>query len=303
MAEIRSPKLIITGTTGFLGRRLLARLKMMNHEQVYATALHENVPLAIHKLDLLDFKVLQETISKIKPSVVYHLAAIVNLERDYNVAQSCIDINIKGTLNLLESFKKHKPNKLIFISSEEVYGDGPMPFSENQLTRPPSPYSVSKIAAENFCDMYARELGFSLIIFRVATMYGPENHVDRFLSKIILSALENKEIPLNSGRKKRDYVFVDDVVDALISAENRKLKNLTEVINLGGAGSYSLMDVAKRIVQLSKSKSRILTGAFPDRVLEAQEWLLDISKAKKLLNWKPKTSLEKGLKKTIEHYR
>lgn len=302
MKEPKGKKILITGATGFLGRRLVKRLNNENYH-LYLTSLGGDKDLLAHKLNLLNYSDLKRAIKKTKPATVYHLGALVNLARNYEVARQCIDVNIKGTLNLLDSLRLSFPKKFIFASTEEVYGDNPLPFKANQLPQPPSAYSISKIAAENLCKMYAQELGFSLVIFRIGTMYGPEQPSSRFIAKIIIKALNNEDILLNSGKKKRDYIYVENVIDALVLAQKTKLKNQIETINLGGQKSYQLKKLVEMIVELIKSKSKIITGVFPDRILEADEWLLDNSKAKKLLNWQPRTSLEQGLKQTINFYK
>lgn len=294
--------ILITGATSSLGRRLIKQLNREDYSP-YLTALEEDNSLSVKKVDLLDYPRVQELVKKIKPEIVYHLGALVDLSRDYQVAQRCIDINIKGTLNLLEALRATPPKKFIFTSTEEVYNDNPLPFKENQLPCPPSAYSVSKIAAENFCKIFTQELNFSLVIFRIATFYGPEIPLSKFIAQVIIKSLKNEEIPLNSGTKKRDYIYVDDVVEALILAAEKKLKNQIETINLGGGKSYQLKELVEMVVKLTKSKSKVIIGAFPDRILEADEWLLDNSKAKKLLGWQPKTSLEQGLRETIDFYK
>lgn len=295
-------KVLITGAAGFLGKRLAKRL---NNEDYHPclTSLESNKDLSIEKLNLLNYSDIEKVIKKTKPAIVYHLGALVNLSRDYEVAQQCIGVNIKGTLNLLESLRIFPPKKFIFTSTEEIYGDNPLPFKENQLPQPPSTYSISKIAAENLCKMYAQALGFSLVIFRIGTIYGSEQPLSRFIAQIIVKALENEDILINSGEKKRDYVYIENVVDALILSQKIKLEHQIETINLGGQRSYQLKRLVEMIIKLTKSKSRVTIGAFPDRVSEADEWLMDITKAKKLLNWKPTTSLESGLKQTINYFK
>lgn len=295
-------KILITGASGFLGKRLINKLNNKNCS-LYLTSLEGRKDLLIEKLDLLNYKDVEKVIEKIKPDIVYHLGALVDLSRDYEIAQRCIDINIKGTLNLLESLRISPPKKFIFTSTEEIYGDNPLPFREDQLPQPPSAYSISKISAENFCKMYARIFDFSLIIFRIGTMYGPEQPLSRFIAKIIVKSLKNEDILINSGEKKRDYVYVENVINALVLSDKTKLDNQIETINLGGQKSYKLKILVELIIKLTNSKSKIIIGAFPDRVLEADEWLMDITKAGKLFSWKPTTSLEDGLKQTINYFK
>jgi UDP-glucose 4-epimerase len=285
--------ILITGGSGFLGKRLLKKLATKKRKyNIFA-----------QRIDLLNIKELKNSINKIKPHIVFHLAANVDLRRSYEVAKKCIDINITGTLNLLEALRQNPPEKLIFSSTEEVYGDGLIPFKENQTPQPPSPYSISKLASEDLCKLYAKELGFYLYIFRIATFYGPGSALNRFIPQIIVKALKNKEILLNSGRKKRDYIYVDDVIDAFMLAIDKKNKNQVELLNLGGGISYTLKYLVDKILKLTKSYSLVTLNAIPERLLEADEWLLSIAEAKKVLGWKPTTSLEQGLLKTVEFFK
>ncbi len=280
---------MITGASGFLGKRLVKLLNTKNYS------------LYTDRLDLLDFEQLKKSIEIIKPDVIFHLASYVNLSRDFHVADKCVNINIKGTLNLLEAVRGSSLKELIYTSTEEVYNGNPIPFLENQLPNPPSPYSVTKIASEYLCQQYALELGFSLVIFRLATFYGPENPPHRLIPQIINNALKNQNIHINSGNKKRDYLYVDDAVDALEKSISLLQNKKIEIINLGGGKSYTLKDLVNKTIKLTQSQSKIVYNAYPDRILEADEWLLDITKAQSLLRWSPKTSLEEGLQKTISY--
>lgn len=289
--KLKKERILITGGTGFFGKNLVKRLKK------------DDFSISIFQADLKQAKEIRNFILKIKPTTIYHLGAIVDLTRDFKTAEKCIDINIKGTLNLLESLRTNIPSRFIYTSTEEVYGNGPLPYEEYQLPNPPSPYAVSKIAAEQFARIYSQELRFSLFIFRVGTAYGPEQSLTRLIPQMIVKALKNEDIPLNSGTKKRDYIFIDDVIDALILANNKNINDNNATINLGGGVQYSLKELVSEIIRLTHSKSKILFGAFPDRILEADEWLLDNQKAFKILGWKPKTSLNEGLRQMIKYCR
>ena len=283
---------MITGAGGFLGSQLVKRLNT-----------EKNYDLFTDRIDLLDPRELKSAINEIKPDVVFHLASYVNLSRDFLTAKKCIDANINGTLNLLEALRNCPPSKFIFTSTEEVYNGASIPFSENQTLDPPSPYSVSKIASEYLCKLYTKELDFSLIIFRLATFYGPENPTHRLIPQIIINALNNNDILLNSGEKKRDYLYVNDAVDALEKAIKKTQKEKIEIINLGGGKLYTLRDLVNKVMAITNSKSKIIYDAYPDRVMEADEWLLDIKKAEKILGWKPKTTLDEGLQNTIAYFK
>lgn len=299
---MKKDTILITGSSGFLG--LWLRKKLNNDRyNIFLTASKNYPEQHIRKLDLTNYEETNKIINETKPSIIYHLGAIVDLSRDYNTAIKCIDINVKGTLNLLKSLKKYTLKKFILASTEEVYGNGPVPFKESQIPHPPSAYSISKIAAEDFCSIYAQELNFKLIIFRIATMYGPENPLKRFIPQTIIKALNNENIPLNSGLKKRDYIYVEDVANAFNDILATELKNQIEVFNLGYGQSHTLKYLVQKVIELTKSSSNVLYNAFPDRSLEAEEWLVDINKALTLLNWKPQINLDEGLAKTIKYFK
>lgn len=294
-------RILITGATGFLGRHLAGCLIREGNE-VCLTSGHDDKKSDIRKMDLNNLKLLKQTISQVKPDIIYHTGALVNLTRDFSIGKKCLKINLGGTYNLLESLRHNPPSRFIFTSTEEVYGDGKIPYCEDQLLCPPSPYATSKIAAEYLCNIYAHELDFSLIIFRIGTMYGP-GQTSRFIPGIISQAIRNDDIFLNSGTKKRDYVYISDVGSAMRLAMDKEFPSRTTILNIGGGVSYSLKEVVDKIIYISKSKSKILTGKLPERRMEASEWLMDNSKAEKLLGWKPKISLEEGLKITIDYLR
>lgn len=284
-------RIFITGATGFIGSHLLRRLE--------SSGFH----VSSFKGDLCNLSEIKKAVYESKPSAVFHLGAIVDLSRNYETAVRCIDINIKGTLNLLESLRDLPIDRFVYTSTEEVYGESVLPYTETQVPNPPSPYAVSKIAAEQLIKLYACELGFSAFLFRIGTTYGPNQSASRFIPQIILKALQNSDIPLNSGKKKRDYIFIDDVIDALLLALTVKTTQKVETYNLGGGKQYSLKEMVSEILMLTKSTSQPLFDEFPDRIFEADEWLLDITKAKALLSWQPKVSLKEGLEKMINSYR
>lgn len=295
-------RILITGSTGFLGRHLANHLIAKGKDQIILTAAHEDKKLGVHKLDLTEISDLSKFIVKVRPDVIIHTAALVNLSRDFNTGIRCFEINAIGTYNLLEALRNYPPKLFVFTSTEEVYGQGKIPYDENQVPDPPSPYAVSKIAAEQLCRLSAYELNFKLIIFRIGTMYGPFQK-NRFIPNIIVNALNNKNIALNSGSKKRDYIYIKDAVEAITKVLSHKLTDKIKVINIGGGITYSLKDIVDRIIKKTESHSKIILGKLPDRIQEADEWLLDLRLAKKILNWQPKTSLDQGLMDTINFYR
>lgn len=293
---------LLTGANGFLGSCLAEKLSK-KYTSVTLTSYHSGRNPKIQPVDLLDFAKIRNLVFNAKPDIVIHAGSFVDLSRDYEIGQQCIDSNVKGTLNLLEALRSHPPQKIIYTSTEEIYGNGPIPYVETQNPDPPSLYSISKLAAEHMCRLYAKELGIKLVILRIATFYGPGQPERRFIPQMILKALKNEPVLINSGVKKRDYIYIDDVVNGILLACETELATDIEVMNLGGGQSYSLIYLAKMIISKAKSSSVIKKNAFPDRAGEADKWILDIAKAKKMLMWQPKVSLEEGITKEIEYFK
>lgn len=294
-------KILITGATSFLGIQVSKLLERSPAIHIVKTSLQGDLKNNVAPLDLLLPDKVSAFIQKEKPDTIIHLAALVDLSRDYEVAKRCFEVNLLGTLNVLEALKKNPPKKIIFASTEEVYGNNPLPFHEKQLPQPPSMYAISKVAGEQLLRIYGTELGFSTIVLRIGTFYGPGNPRHRFIPQIIQAARANQDILLNSGTKKRDYIYVGDVANAVEKAVHVKSTGY-EIVNIGGGKNYSLEELADMVVNITYSSSRIVLNAFPDRIGEADEWLMNSTKAKKILGWTPQTTLATGLAYTIANF-
>jgi nucleoside-diphosphate-sugar epimerase len=282
-------KILLTGSTSFLGKRLL---KVLPNDRYTVFQASQSI------MNLVDEEHVKQIVKEFSPEVVVHLAAHVDLSRDFEIGKSCMRVNTLGTMNLLEAVKEMKPT-FVYISSEEVYGNGPLPFKEDQQLDPPSPYAISKLAAEHFCQFYGKEYNFPIRIIRLGTFYGPEQPLNKYFAQVIFQALKNEPIMCNSGTKKRDYLYVDDAVDLIYKAINAEG---SFVVNGAGEKTYSLLNVLEIIKTLTKSTSEVKIGAIPDRITEREEWISDISLAKKILQWNPTTDLEEGLTNMVNYY-
>ena len=300
---MKHTKVLVTGATGFLGKNVCKKILENNTLDVCMTSLRGDKNQNVRALNVMDFAAVSKFVHEVNPDIVYHLGGLVDLTRDYTVAIQCIEANLIGTANLLEALKGHSVRQFIYTSTEEVYGKGKLPYKEDCVLYPPSPYAVSKLAGEYMCHVYAQMHEFSVVVFRIGTMYGPYQPNNRYIFQVINKALNNEEIPLNSGLKKRDYVYVGDIVEALLSALNKKLDNEFEIINLGGGINMTLIALVEKIISACGSTSALRIGVIPDRISEADEWLLDNTKAKVLLGWNPKTDIQKGLHQTIDFYK
>lgn len=294
--------ILITGASGFLGKRLAQRLAKTG-SNLYLTARYERSDQYIYKMDLTNQQEVFDTIKRVKPWLVYHIGAAVNLSRDQQTANGCLDVNICGTFNLLSALRLQVPKLLIFASTEEVYGNNPVPFQENQPPRPPSMYAVTKVSGEDMCSLFALETNCPVRIVRLATLYGPGNPLKRYIPQSIIKALLNEVIPVNSGSKRRDYLYIDDAVDILYKLQSYNLARKHILVNAGGGISYTLLDLLNKIVKIAGSKSKLDIRAFPDRANEAEEWLMDNTYARELLGWSPRVCVDDGLRHTVDFFK
>ncbi len=207
---MHSADILITGITGFIGQHLANALQAHGAKVLGITGRQDKRLPGIANIDLRDQVRLKEYVQEVHPSIIFHLGAYVALDRNYETARSCIDTNIQGTLNLLDAVSNMKTpvKRVVFLSTEEVYGRSPLPYREDQPVFPPSPYAISKIAGEHFLALYRAACGLPTIVLRLATVYGPLQPLNRFIPRTIKAALLHEDIAMNSGTSPRDYVYV-----------------------------------------------------------------------------------------------
>lgn len=277
----------VTGSSGFVGSYLLKKLNMLGHEVI---------ELDIRKgIDITDWEAIKDL-----PDfhVCIHLAAKSFVPASYVEARSFYHVNINGTLNMLELCKLRNA-KLIFTSSY-VYGKPDyLPVDEQHKTSAFNPYAHSKIMCEELCQNYASFFGVPVIIFRPFNIYGHGQDKIFLIPEILEKATLSDTIELLDPVPKRDMIYVEDLVDAYISAINSGLKN--EIFNIGSGVSYSVAQIAEMILSNLGKKTQI-TYKHKKRVNEVNDVVADISRARKLLGWQPKTSIESGLSQTVRQY-
>ncbi len=309
MESFRGKRIVVTGGSGFIGSQLTERLvkegayphvieksalKMENLENVRSH-------IEFHQADICDRNKISQIISDVKPSIVFHLAACLKRERDPKIIDQLMDVNFKGTLNLLDAAKAVSVDRFIFPSTSDVYGSNKSPFVETQAIDPVSPYSLSKAAAELACKMYFKIFGVPVVILRPFLTYGPRQKPDLLIPELIISALSKKDFKMTKGEQKRDINFVDDLVDAFMAAALKK-EAVGETINIGTGNMYRIVDIVKTILDIMGNPIKPDIGALKYRENEIWEMYCGNSKAKKLIGWEPKTSLSEGLEKTIKWY-
>lgn len=295
-------KILITGATGFVGKKLQEYFKMNKIEYISLSE-HGDRKTNTKPVDLKKIKEIKSFINKERPNIVIHLAANVDLSRNYEVGVKCFENNTLATYNLIDACKEIENLRFIYLSTEEIYGNTKVPHVEYQTVNPPSPYAISKLAGENICAYYSEKYNFKSVILRVGTIYGPNQPQKYYLPQIVAKAIKGESIPINSGKKKRDYVFIDDVVNALVKAMDVKVPAGKTIFNIGGGVSVTLQEFIKKACKICKSSSVIVYGSVKERENEADNWLMNINKAKKKLKWAPATDLDSGIKQMVESFK
>ena len=190
----------------------------------------------------------------------------------------------------------------MLASTTEVYGSGSVPFQEEQREAPPSPYAISKVAAERILLMQHRATGLPAVIARIATAYGPGQPRHKLIPSIIEAYARGDSPRLSDPAQSRDFVFVDDVVDGLIAAATHE-KAHGEIVNIGDVTTYTVQHIAETVRALMRVTIAPEYDDRAQRVNEARVWASSREKAERILGWAPRTSLVNGLDRTIASLR
>ena len=316
--KIKDKKVLITGSDGFIGSHLVERFLDENCE-IRAFVFYNSFNswgwldslskeqlsrIEIFQGDIRDAHVVRTAVKDI--DIICHLAALIGIPYSYIAPESYIDTNMKGTLNIIEAAKEFNTQKVIITSTSETYGSALyVPIDEAHPSQPQSPYSASKIAADCISMSFYNSFNLPISIIRPFNTYGPRQSARAIIPSIIIQILKNQQkIELGNLYPTRDLTFVLDTCEAYIKMCQKD--NIDgQIINIGNSKEISIGDLANLIKNLMDSGIEIV--ASKDRIRpeksEVDRLYADISKAAQILEWKPKYSLEEGLKMTIDWFR
>jgi len=309
--------ILVTGGAGFIGSHLCEKLIDLgqkvtcidNFNDFYNPEIKENNIINIasssnfklYREDICSYSKIDEIFSRSKIDIVIHLAARAGVRPSISMPHLYGETNVLGTTNILECCKKYGVKRLIFASSSSVYGGNKkIPFSEDdRVDCPVSPYAATKKAGELLCYTYYHLYKLSIFCFRFFTVYGPRQRPEMAIHKFTRHIFKNKPIEIyGDGTSSRDYTYIEDIIAAITNSLD-KIRGY-EIINLGNSKPIKLSDLVNLIGQTIGKKPLIHYADFqPGDVFTT---CADIRKAKKMIKYQPKTSIEKGLEKFITWY-
>jgi len=320
----RPQRVVLTGGAGFIGshvseallRRGVQLWILDNLDEFYSPAwkkanledMRRVGSYEFSQVDICDIVRLRETLERARPDVVIHLAARAGVRPSIEQPHLYERVNVAGTLNLLEMCRQLQVRKFLFGSSSSVYGaTSRVPFSEDQVElRPVSVYAATKLAGEMFCYTYAHLFALPVICLRFFTVYGPRQRPDLAIHKFTALIEAGKPVPIfGDGSAGRDYTWVDDIAAGVMAAVDYEPHPVDgvpfEVFNLGNSHPVKLLEMVELLERIT-GKSVILERHPPQPGDVPLTWA-DISKACRLLGYRPATRLEEGLEQFVAWYR
>ena len=314
--------IIVTGGLGFIGSNLIELLlnkkfKVINIDKItyssnfYNTSsFKKNKNYKFYKCDLNDYKKLNFIINKYKPICIFNLAAETHVDRSIDNPKNFIESNILGVYNLLEIFKKfskkYKKTRLIHISTDEVYGDVLKGRSnENYPYKPSSPYAASKASSDHLVYSYIRTYKIPAIVTNCSNNYGPKQHPEKLIPKLIYNIKNNKILPIyGKGKNSREWIYVMDHCEALIKIFQKG--KIGEFYNIGSNKNLNNIQICKLLLLIAKNKIKLGLNTkivfIKDRPGHDIRYALNSNKIKKQLKWQPKKSFKIGLEETMDWY-
>ncbi|OQA51814.1 MAG: UDP-glucose 4-epimerase [candidate division WS2 bacterium ADurb.Bin280] len=303
-------KIIVTGGAGFIGSNLVDALIKENHEVTVidnlSTGSRENLnsKATFFETDITDYQALEEIFEKFRPETIFHLAAQASVIVSCQNPAKDVEVNVIGTINLLQLAEKFEVKKFIFSSTGgAIYGDdAPRPTTEDAKERPASPYGMDKLSAERYIEFFAKRSSMTASCLRYANVYGPRQNSKGEAGVIAIfidRMLKNEPVHVyGDGSHTRDYVFVSDVVKANLKAIE---VDKGGTYNIGTGKETTVNEIVEALREEISTDSEIINTPYKSEEQAASS--LDAKKALNDLGWAPTIELEEGMKKVVEWFK
>ena len=302
-------KFLVTGGAGFIGSNIVAELLKQGHQvrvlDNFSTGKRENLKEFENDIEFLEgdirsYHIVRQAVDGIE--IILHQAALPSVPRSINDPITTNEVNVMGTLNILDAAKSANVKRIVYASSSSVYGDSPvLPKKEDMLPNPLSPYAVAKLAGEKYCKVFSKLYGLETVILRYFNVFGPRQDPNSQYSAVIpkfIKAMMNDNQPViyGDGTQSRDFTFVKNVVDVNLLAATKKVESGL-VLNCASHGQITLNELVTEINKLLEKK---IKPVFADKRLgEIKHSYADITVMNKKLNYKPAVNFKEGIKMTI----
>lgn len=303
--------ILITGATGFVGANMVRKFVQDKHTISILARKESNFwrlqdirnKIDVHVVDMSDKESLFSAINEIKPDIAYHLAAYGGypFQQELNVI---IQHNILASINFMSALEKYgNIRRVINFGSSSEYGPKSEPMKENDIAEPITTYGITKLAQTLFAKYFFTHHKLPIVTLRLFSVYGPFEEPGRLIYDIMFALLKKENLKLSFPSSRRDFIHVDDVIEAIQKAtEIRDIDG--EVFNIGTGIDYSIKDVVDTISSITDTKLKVSWGAIEKKRSFDMDtrWIADTHKTMRALNWKPSTSLKQGLLKTYQWY-
>ncbi|MCF8370597.1 MAG: NAD-dependent epimerase/dehydratase family protein [Bacteroidales bacterium] len=295
--DLKGKKVLVTGGNGYLGRNLVASLREAGAKVFILDKNGDETLENTFILDITDRELLTKAIHKIQPDIVFHLAASLNRDRDFDNFDEIHSINFDGTLNLLMALQNVVYENFIFASTSEIYGSNEAPFVESQIPDPASPYSLTKVFSENLIKTFSKTYDKKFTILRIFNFFGKGMSPQFFIPQMMNSLRNNTPFEMTEGEQKRDFLYLDDILEAMLLCASHTARN--ETFNVCSGEAVTLKQLVLEMKLKLNSKSEIMFGALPYRSNEVWNMVGDNSKIRESLGFVPKYNLGKGIELII----
>ncbi len=306
-------KFLVTGGAGFIGSNLVEELlKRGNDVRVldnFATGKRENLKdfekdIEIIEGDIRSYHTVNQAVKGI--DIILHQAALPSVPRSINDPITTNDVNVLGTLNVLDAAKEHKVKRIVFASSSSVYGDNPeLPKHEVMMPNPLSPYAVSKLAGEKYCQVFGKLYGIETVILRYFNVFGPRQDPNSQYSAVIpkfIKLMMNDQAPTiyGDGTQSRDFTYVSNVVEGNILAATKEIETGL-VLNCACHGQVTLNELVEQLSKLLNKNIKPIYGERKPGDIKHSFANIDLIREK--LDFEPLVDFKEGLRRTVDYYK
>lgn len=303
---LRGKRVLVTGARGFIGRNLVDALVARGADvaalDMVPQDMKETGGLTVYTGDIADSTFVKECVDGCRPEIVFHLAAFKERSSEVEDFYRAVGVNVMGSLNLLSALvKQGGVSSVVVLGTAEEYGKNASPFAESMRETPVTAYSWSKLCVTNLCSMCHSLYGLPVVVLRPTLAYGPGQEAGMFLPSLIRSLKEGREFAMTAGEQTRDFVYVTDLVDAMIRASGAE-GAAGEVINIGSGSAVKLLELVTMVERLMDRQGLVRVGGRDYRPDEIMDYRVDTSKAKRLIGWQATTGLDEGVRRTIASF-